>query len=377
MPPPRSTRWPIEPHTKVKHLILQKYLYAWLPIMGQSNDRIVYIDGFAGPGRYSQGEDGSPIIALKALLDHPRFQDPDRRGGVEFIFIESDAERADALREELTDLESGRRFPKWLKHAVKTGEFNTRMTEILDELKRERKQMDPTFAFIDPFGYKGLPLQTISRIVQNKRCECLINFMYESFTRHAGKSEPWIQDEWDALFGCHQWRDILADPDPKNRFDKAVELYRSQLIQQAKLIYVRTFVIKDRHNQPEYVLFFGTNNPKGLSQMKQAMWKADPQRGQIFSDWTDVGQMVLLQPGQELGLRDELQRKFRGHGYVKIEMIEQFVLEETAYSEASHLKKKTLAPMETESPPLLEVQRPPGSQNRKGTYPEGTKIKFL
>jgi three-Cys-motif partner protein len=345
--------------------------------MGQTNDRIVYIDGFAGPGRYSQGEDGSPIIALKALLDHPRFQNADRRGEVVFLFIESDEERANALQEELTALKSERPFPQWLKYAVKPGEFNTRMTELLDELKQQRKQMAPTFAFIDPFGYKGLPLQTISRIVQNERCECLINFMYESFTRHAGKSESWIQDEWDLLFGCHQWRDILSDPDPKRRFDKAVGLYHTQLIRQAKLCYVRTFAIKDRNNQPEYVLFFGTNNLKGLSQMKQAMWKADPQRGQVFSDWTDVGQMVLLEPGQELGLRDELQRKFRGHGYVKIEVITQFVLEETAYSEASHLKKKTLAPMEAESPPLLEVQRPPQSQNRKGTYPEGTKIKFL
>jgi three-Cys-motif partner protein len=375
--PPRSTRWPIEPHTQVKHLILQKYLYAWLPIMGQTNDRIVYIDGFAGPGRYSQGEDGSPIIALKALLDHPRFQIADRRGEVEFLFIESDEERATALEEELTALKSIRPFPKWLKYAVKQGEFDTQMTEILDDLKKQEKQLAPTFAFIDPFGYKGLPLQIISRIVQNKRCECLINFMYEAFTRHAGKSESWIQDEWDQLFGTQRWRDILSDTDPKRRFDKAVELYHSQLILQAKLKYVRTFAMRDHNNQPVYVLFFGTNNLKGLSQMKQAMWKADPQRGQVFSDWTDVGQMVLLQPGQELGLRDELQKKFRGHGYVKIEEIAQFVLEETAYSEASHLKQKTLAPMENETPPLIEVQRPLGSQNRRGTYPEGTKLKFL
>lgn len=345
--------------------------------MGQTNDRIVYIDGFAGPGRYSQGEDGSPIIALKALLDHPRFQNPDRRGEVVFLFIESDEERANALQEELTALKSERPFPEWLKYDVKKGEFDTQTTKLLDDLKRQGKQMDPTFAFIDPFGYKGLPLQTISRIVQNNRCECLINFMYEAFTRHAGKSESWIQDEWDQLFGTQEWRDIWSDTDPKRKFDKAVELYRFQLIRQAKLKYVRTFAMRDSNNQPEYVLFFGTNNLKGLSQMKQAMWKADPQRGQVFSDWTDVSQMVLLQPGQELGLRDELQRQFRGCGHVKIKTIEQFVLEETAYSEASHLKKKTLAPMETESPPLLEVQRPPQSQNRKGTYPEGTKIKFL
>jgi len=63
---PEDTIWPIEPHTSAKHQILRKYLDAWLPILGRHNSRIVYIDGFAGPGEYSGGEPGSPIIALEA-----------------------------------------------------------------------------------------------------------------------------------------------------------------------------------------------------------------------------------------------------------------------------------------------------------------------
>lgn len=37
--------------------------------MAFSNPRILYIDGFAGPGRYKNGEDGSPIYALKIACD--------------------------------------------------------------------------------------------------------------------------------------------------------------------------------------------------------------------------------------------------------------------------------------------------------------------
>ena len=64
MATPIETLWEIDPHTRAKHEILQRYLEAWFPILSSYHHRIVYIDGFAGPGRYKGGELGSPIIAL-------------------------------------------------------------------------------------------------------------------------------------------------------------------------------------------------------------------------------------------------------------------------------------------------------------------------
>ena len=63
--PPSDTLWSIEPHTAAKHKILCKYLDAWLPILQSFNGRIIYLDGFAGPGRYIGGEPGSPLVALE------------------------------------------------------------------------------------------------------------------------------------------------------------------------------------------------------------------------------------------------------------------------------------------------------------------------
>jgi hypothetical protein len=39
--------------------------------MAKWNGRIIFLDGFAGPGRYAGGEEGSPLIALRALFLHP------------------------------------------------------------------------------------------------------------------------------------------------------------------------------------------------------------------------------------------------------------------------------------------------------------------
>ena len=70
MPKITSTIWSIDPHTEAKHDILRKYLDAWLPIITRWNGRVLYIDGFAGPGEYIGGRDGSPIIAIKSICEH-------------------------------------------------------------------------------------------------------------------------------------------------------------------------------------------------------------------------------------------------------------------------------------------------------------------
>ncbi|MBO9333604.1 MAG: three-Cys-motif partner protein TcmP [Roseiflexus sp.] len=64
---------------------------AWFPILGSGNRRLVYIDGFCGPGRYEGGEDGSPIIALKEAMN-PR----ERLASHEIIFLFLD-ERKDRI----------------------------------------------------------------------------------------------------------------------------------------------------------------------------------------------------------------------------------------------------------------------------------------
>src|SRR5207249_9084384 len=89
---PKKTLWPLEPHTRGKHLVLKSYLDAWLPILGTWNGRILFIDGFAGPGQYEGGEDGSPLIALDALKNHAA--KANITAEVVFVFIEKDKRRA-------------------------------------------------------------------------------------------------------------------------------------------------------------------------------------------------------------------------------------------------------------------------------------------
>ena len=42
----------------------------WFPILGSWSGRVLYIDCHAGRGRHDAGQEGSPILALRVLLEH-------------------------------------------------------------------------------------------------------------------------------------------------------------------------------------------------------------------------------------------------------------------------------------------------------------------
>ncbi len=94
--PPRRTIWPLDAHTLGKHKVLEGYLKAWFPILGLTSNRILFIDGFAGPGRCEKGEEGSPLIAIRTLKEHTAKK---RMSPVLFWFIERDKQRVDHLRQ--------------------------------------------------------------------------------------------------------------------------------------------------------------------------------------------------------------------------------------------------------------------------------------
>ena len=55
---------------QVKHDLIRHYLNGWFPKLATWAGRVLYVDTHAGRGRHRSGELGSPLVALKTLLDH-------------------------------------------------------------------------------------------------------------------------------------------------------------------------------------------------------------------------------------------------------------------------------------------------------------------
>jgi three-Cys-motif partner protein len=251
----------LEPHTRAKHEILRRYLQAWMPILAQGGFKnILYIDGFAGPGRYAGGEDGSPIIAVKSALEHKGLI----KGTILFLFVEEKQDRAAVLRECLGELVIPRNF------RVKVA-GDERFANAFDELKqfytKRRSHLPPTFAFIDPFGWTGAPFDVVRFILGQPSCEIFVTFMYQEINRFLG--HPDQPANFDLFFGTQKWREgvRLVLPSDRNRF--LHDLYLRQLTEAARARYVRSFQMRNATGLTDYYLFYATNNLLGLQKMKE------------------------------------------------------------------------------------------------------------
>lgn len=196
MAAPKTTIWTLEPHTRAKHAILRRYLQAWTPILTRGGfPQIAYIDGFAGPGRYAGGEEGSPIIALKAALDHSA----NIKGTVMFLFVEKDPERARVLQENISLISIPRNF-RVRVDGGRTFEFS--FIDFRNYYRTQLKDLPPTFAFIDPFGWTGAPFNIVKFIMSQKGCEVFVTFMYEEINRFI--SHPEQVANFDTFFGTRE-----------------------------------------------------------------------------------------------------------------------------------------------------------------------------
>ena len=335
---------------------------AWLPILGQSQEQSLFIDAFAGPGEYEGGEEGSPLIALRAFQEHKAY--PRIKDRVLFKFIEKDEYRAKHLDSLLRD----RRYVPSPDIEIINSTFGVTLTSVLDRLKLNGESLAPSFTMIDPFGFSDTPMELIGRILQFPMSEVYVSFMYSFINRF--DEHPDLESHFDSLFGCGDWKPLAQIPDPEERKQAIYSLYAHQL-RKAGAKYVLHFELYEGQRL-EYAIFFGTKNLIGSDRMKQAVWKVAP-----FGDFrfrgASVGQLVLGDGLADFSmLQKELRQEFGSEQWTPIKAVEDFVMSDRTGFHSGHLRQHALIPMEKMGE--LEVNTRLGKVG--STYPDGSQIRF-
>ncbi len=313
-------KWEYKEHTRVKHILLEKYLAAWIPILGKSNPRICYFDGFAGRGEYVEPKTrqiilGSPLLALKIA---------DRRseyfGKLICYFIEKDKDNFENLEEVLKREEAN--IKNWQKIEVEkeNDEFANVIEGIFDSMEKGHILI-PSFFFVDPFGFSGIPFQIITRILSNPRTEVFFTFMVRDIARFI--QLPELEETFNSLFGIDKWKSILASSQKPEM--ALIDLYREQLHEAAKVRFSWPFkVYTSEKVQTLYYLLHVTNNYKGHSIMKEIMFKQSALGNFAYLGPQDIAarsQMKLFEIDSIEGLKDYLLKRFKGReiSYNKIQ----------------------------------------------------------
>ncbi len=258
--------------TQIKHSILSAYLPAYYHILKGSNQNLVYIDGFAGPGSYVQtgtgaSFDGSPILALQLIADNKDFANK-----VSTIFIEADDVLFNELKRKVDEFYS--KNPHIRRPIYRHGAFADEVNEILSRI---RVNLAPTFLFVDPCGVSGASFETIRAVMENAKCEAFIFFNIDGIRRIAGLPE--LSSVLVELMGSNERAKALYEK--LRQTDKVGERERLILSEYCKALredmgveYIIPFRVEhEDQTRTSHYLIHSSKHPLGFRIMKDVMWR--------------------------------------------------------------------------------------------------------
>ena len=299
--------------SQVKSAIVAKYFDVWSQVMLKTQNRypyhdnkIAYIDLFAGPGRYTDGTISTPLLVLEKAV-----QDNELRQRLVTIFNDKNESNTNSLLEaikELPGIETLNYQPQVLTQEV--GEEIVKMFE--------KMRLIPTLFFVDPWGYKGLSLRLVNSVLKDWGCDCIFFFNYTRI--NMGLNNDAVQEHMNALFGkerADHLRPKLDSLTPQNREVTIIEeLCRA--IRDSGPEYVLPFRFKDdRGSRTSHHLIFVSKHFKGYEIMKNIMAdeSSNTQQGVATFEYNpaDVQQPFLFELSRPLDdLGDMLLREFAG-----------------------------------------------------------------
>jgi three-Cys-motif partner protein len=180
--------------TFIKHTLLRAYLERLFMIISRYEEKISYVDCFAGPWQEGSDElrDTSIVISLNIMQKCQEWlQKRDINVKFRALYIEKDKESFERLESFLAKKE-------WSEVDAKPlhGEFH----ELRDDILKWCGEKDFTFFFIDPTGWKrAVEIPTLRPLLQRHNSEFLITFMLDFLRRFHNQSE--LEEQMKEIFG--------------------------------------------------------------------------------------------------------------------------------------------------------------------------------
>lgn len=188
-----------------KHELLSHYLETFTSMTGKyaPGNRVVVLDGFAGRGRYPDGQPGSAERILRAMLSQKRFRD------IDAFFVEKKASDFRVLAEVVAE---------YVAQGVDGVALPGKVEDHLDHVVAAADGV-PLFLFLDPCG-AGVSFDRLASLLTETRSgkkpvtEVLLNFSAEMSRRVSGallSRARTQQRAMDVFCGGPWWRQVAEE----------------------------------------------------------------------------------------------------------------------------------------------------------------------
>lgn len=311
--------------SEVKDALLECYLKPYFTKIIHTHKPINYVDCFAGKGKFDDGKNGSPLLALNIIANCMRSTKRFYYPKISKYFIERDY--ADTLKQNL----------KGYKNVfIKEGTYQDNIREIL-----EHKDDENVFLYIDPFGIKCLDFELFDFYSKSRfsSIELLINFNSFGFIREACRVKKLenteiseidsiltnigglgalieSEQELNNIAGGDYWVKIIEDFYQKKitcyeAEKKFSDLYCNKLKERFKYVVNMPIRLK-AGQQPKYRMIHVTNNEDGCLLMVQ----------NICNRWKNLFSIQIKNTAPSL-FEENIENEIIDESYTKDIIIEQ------------------------------------------------------
>lgn len=257
-----------------KHALLKRYIPVFTGKTGTAAGSVVYMDGFAGEGRYENGEPGSAALILDTARHHVEMN----QIRYQVFLCETKASSRAKLEEAASEYRRD-----GLVVEVRGSDAASTLTEVV-----AAADGDPLFLFLDPCGL-GVPYSRLCGAITGPRAskwpptEVLLNFSLEAVRRiagHVGSATPneATMARLDEALGSSGWRDMVRDGVTVGAVEKITSEFCSRLGAETKMNILAVPVRRKPHHEPIYYMVFGTRSVHGV-------WAFSDAAARAQSDW--------------------------------------------------------------------------------------------
>ena len=275
-----------------KHGILGEYIKRWLPIMSSWAGTLCYVETHAGKGVHDTGEPGSPVVVLRAAMQHTRLDEILDHSSLRFAFIERDRGNLQTLEGQLALLGP---FPDRMTLNYYPGDWEIRLPEALRDAAQIAGGQPPALLFVDPYSW-GVSYPLLRQVMHTRGTEVLVLIIWRELDMAVARAraDRAAAATLDSMFPDGDWSTLSALQDVRERVWAGVELVR----QAVGATWATPALMLGENRAVRSILLHLTNSPRGRDEMKAAMRKVcpshdgdfiarrsdDPRQGRLFPD---------------------------------------------------------------------------------------------
>lgn len=285
----------IDPHTKAKHQIIEKYIENLIITLygkGRYGERtFTFIDGFCGGGIYDDHHnhtewEGSPIRIINAVRRGYKYSRRKSPLNVKFIFIDSNQKHLDCLKnysmpkaglEQLVD-DKTHEFKGEFGHLTEECEFRCgKFEDLVNEcVWKVDLRKGHSFFLLDPCGWDDVSMESIRKINCLRGSEIVYTYMIQQLKRFIIGKHGKDKDKFNKILEANGYYELVnlkhldRHEQQCSLRNESMRLFRNKGY--AKYLFTFSLIPRGEIEVLYYLIHF-SNNLTALAVVKESFWQ--------------------------------------------------------------------------------------------------------